>query len=311
MNCFFIIRNMLENKKDWVDYISIISTFGSVYVAWLALKMSEKQNKIEKCSIIYDSIIREKQEKIIELRKIYLNFKNSCMYILSIIFPTALAQKNQKLGEILQLNIKNSTEFFPLFSKNGAVENSDTFLINGKNYSLELFKLLEQNEVFLKDNQILYDDLYKTSKAFYNYFLTIGNDTNKKQIFTILSKKMDETGDFLKECNITKILRVHFYEFMYCRLIFSREKQDGTKSKEHIIYMTENSIFNRINKEDRSYSRKNIEKWSENNIIAMETYGIFYSWFDFWLKQIDVYFKKSFDNIEKVMNDNIINNFNK
>ena len=322
MNYIYLIENVLENKKDWIDYIGIlinlISTFGSIAIALWALRLSDKQNKIskhqsdiDKCHFIYESFIKEKQEKIIKLRNLYLDFKDSCLYILSTIFPVSISKKNQKPLEIPKFDIKNTSDLLSVFLRPSNTKNdSNTFIINGKKDSEELFFFLDKNKVFLQDNLELFDDLYKVSKAFCAFFEEIIKISYIKNLFISFSKIIDSRGTNLIYTDISKnellyskikYLREFFYRFIHYRLILQRIGSDGIITNNHLLYIPSNSIFK--DKEIYGYTEENIKKWSENELIAFATHAIFNDWFDFWLKSIDSFFDAAFGNINKTINN--------
>ena len=318
MNYIFLVENVVENKQNWFEYLStainIISTIGSIGIAYWALKLSDKQNKIskhqsdlEKCAIIYDSFIKEKQEKIIELRKLYLNFKDVCLYTISTIFPSCIGPKNQNNGEPPKINI-DGTDVFVSFLNMDIKENKNTFLVNGKNYSDELLFFLNRNEVFLKDNQDLFNDLQTTSKVFRDFFSKIIENGYRKSLFIICAEIIDKIGSSVINIDmsrnsytpIIRELRKFFYHSIF-GLSLSRIGPDGTRINSHILHMTGNSLFK--NKDIAAYTEENIKKWCQNETIAFDTHAIFITWFDVWFKYIDSFFSVSFNNINKVIND--------
>jgi hypothetical protein len=68
---------------------------------------------------------------------------------------------------------------------------------------------------------------------------------------------------------------------------------------EWMLSMPQNSIFRSLN---MPHTAENMQKWSQNELIAFHTLAIFYTWFnETWLKYIDDFFYTSFNDIRKVV----------
>lgn len=104
------IPDFWNNGRDFIDYLSALGPTVAAFVAagvaaWqLCISVQQKriyeqQKELQRCSFVYDAFIKEKQQKIIELRELYLEFQERCVDFISIIFPNAIMSKDQRPGE--------------------------------------------------------------------------------------------------------------------------------------------------------------------------------------------------------------------
>ena len=175
---------------------------------------------------------------------------------------------------------------------------------NGQKSSARLLKFLKDNEVFLKDNPVLFEDLKTVSEAFYDFFATINTDAEKRQTLIILGKFIDriENGlchiDNQTRQNAIINMRFNFYKFIHHKIMLHREN-----TVEWMLSMPKNSIFRNLK---MPHTPKNMQEWSKNEFIAFHTLAIFYAWFnETWLKYIDDFFHVSFEDIRKVVKNDL------
>lgn len=301
----------LANEKDNWDIFSAIGPTVAALIAigiaiWQAVithkqkKINAQQKELQRCSFVYDAFIREKQEKLIKLRKLYLSFQTVCIDFISLIFPNSLSQKDIKPGEIPNIDllseIDNDVQAI-YFLKSITIKDT-TYFETSRDICVNLNNFLIENDVFLQDNPELYQDLKITSQAFLEFFSSL-QDKDFYKILLPLVQKLNKIGIhkeifYSKEGkeNI-KILRKYFYEFMQGRLVLSRNNC-GTG----LLYMIPNTFFS-VKKP--FYTPENIEKWSQNDKIAFTTHSIFVTWFETWKQYINSFFSVSFDDINRVI----------
>ena len=289
---------------NWTAFEAISSTVCSVLTLLVILcqlyllnkqkNIAKWQADLQRSSFVYDCFIREKQEKLIELRRKYMDFKDRCMYLLGTIFPGSVSPPefdffNPRMVSVDDKNLR------PFYHKLVQEESSNTFLQNGEIASASLSKFLRENEVFLKDNPVLFDDLNTVSKAFNQLFCTINVDENKKSIFTALARFIDTVGENsysfndVNRQNYMIAMRSFLYDFLHNKIMLKRG--DHTES---MLSMPPGSIF-----KDLNVSR---QEWSKNECIAFYTLIIFDTWFNkTWLKYIDDFFYVSFDEISRTI----------
>ena len=308
-DCIFILETELGINWQAVSAVTTIIvaiiTLGTIF--W-QIKIQQKQKKIAKhqadlqrCSFVYDCFIREKQEKLIELRRNYLEFKDKCLYLLEKIFPSSISQSDLKQEEIPDLRIE-TPNIISTYHRNIQNESAETFLKNGQDASVKLFNFLKENELFLKDNIVLFHDLQTISKAFKELFQKINSSNDVCQNFMYLAKFMNKGNGIAilivdKQIQNTIInMRSFFYDFIFYKIMLVRGN-----STDWMLCMPKGSVFKEL-----TLSPKNIKQWSENEYIAFHTLLIFNSWFnETWLKYIDDFFYTSFEDIRKVVKNDI------
>lgn len=313
---FLLPLSIFDKPKE--NFIKTLSSFGPWITALAVIKFSllqynllkeqkeiaKYQGFVQRTSFIYNEFIKEKQNKIVELRKKYIPFQESCIYFLSILFPCTVAEKNQKPGEIPNVSLENSKNLIGMHYHNAI--NKDKNLSYFYKTCDELYQFLISNEVFLANSKDLYDDLRVTSKAFKELFENIladkqlnGNFESLKQFFDILCNKVDFSYSLLPEIKHSLITgRIFFYQFMQFKLM--REK-NGINN--NLLYLIPDSLFQNKNFAYTTYTTENIKIWSQDDFIASITYGILQNWFQAWQKTIDNYFKESFNDVKAILNN--------
>lgn len=319
MQSFIFIPDSWNNGRDFIDYLS---AFGPTVAAFVAAgvavwqlcisaqqknisiqqkRIYEQQKELQRCSFVYDAFIKEKQQKIIELRELYLEFQERCVDFISIIFPNAIMAKDQRPGECPNIDFLADTDEAinaGYFLNSISIEEEKYFETN-RDIAGKLNLFLNKNAVFLKDDPILYEDLQIVSKAFLELFSDMQNKPKIWEIILPIISMLNKVGlqkeIFYPQDNRKKvqIVRRYFYEFMQYRLVLTRNN-----CREGMLYMSPNSYFS-IKRP--FYTSENITKWSENDLIAFSTHTAFIMWFETWKKSIDNFFKVSFEDINKVI----------
>ena len=307
----FVITNSSESISgiNW-DAVSAVTTlvvavitlgtiFWQIWLQYQQKKINKHQADLQRCSFVYDSFIREKQEKLIELRRNYIEFKDKCLYLLETIFPCSVSPTDLKPGEFPILKIDDDT-LKSYYHKSIWDESADTFLENGQKTSTKLLKYLKENEVFLQDNPVLFDDLQIISNAFNELFVKIKSNDIRRQNFIKLASFIDDIDknlyhvDNKERQDIIVNMRSFFYNFIHHKIMLHR----GNVT-EWMLNMPQGSIFKSLN---MPHTAENMQKWSQNELIAFHTLTIFYTWFnETWLKYIDEFFSTSFNDIRKVV----------
>lgn len=312
MHSFILMPDFCGNGHDFIDYLSAwgptIAACVAVFVAGWQLYISIQQKRIynqqkelQRCSFIYGAFIEEKQRKILEFRKLYLEFQVSCIDFISMIFPSGIAPKKQNPGEIPNIDFFADTDEavnVTYFLNSISIPENKYFETN-RDVAGRLNLFLENNEVFLQDNPELYEDIKTVSKAFLELFSDMQNKPEVWNILRPIIRTLNQSG-LQKEIfypqkgrKSIEVLRKYFYEFMHYRLILTRNN-----CREGMLYMIPNSYFA---VKRPSYTERNIVKWSGNDLIAFSTHASLIAWFDTWKKYIDSFFKASFEDINNVI----------
>lgn len=313
---FLLPLSVFDTSKE--NFIKTLSSFGPWITALAVIKFSllqynllkeqkeiaKYQGFVQRTSFIYNEFIKEKQNKIVELRKKYIPFQESCIYFLSILFPCTIAEKNQKPLAIPNISLENSKNLIGMYYHNPI--NKDKNLSYFHKTCDEFYQFLISNEVFWENSKDLYEDLRVTSKAFKELFENILSDKQLKdkfeflkQYFDRLCNKVDFNYSMLPEIKYSLIVgRIFFYECMHFKLM--REK-NGINS--NLLYLNPDSLFQNKNFAYAAYTTENIKIWSQDDFIAFETQAILYTWFQTWQKTIDNYFKESFNDVKAILNN--------
>lgn len=311
-----------NTSKNWVDYFSAIGpTFAAIIAVivaiWQAciarkqkgineqqveinqqqLEFNKQQMEIQRCNFVYSTFIQEKQNKLLELRKKYLLFKEINSNLLGLIFPnTAMNNKLQplQLPDITQLD-KN--DIICAYHIERHKWPSD-LLEKAYQISREFYEFLENNQIFLQDNPELFIHLKTISHAFGEYMRHAFDTPNILSCYHAIHTKITNSlkgknfMDYIHYDEEVYDLREDFYDFMHMYLMIP---YNGVN--DHLLYMLQDSIFKTKN---LIYSKEDIKKWAINEKIAFHTSVIFNTWFTTWLNYIDEFFKVSFEDIKKV-----------
>lgn len=310
---FMLPFEIFKNTKK--EFVELLSAFGPWITAIVVIKftllqynilreqkeIAKYQGFMQRTTLLYSEIIKEKQNKTIELRSKYLLFQEVCYYFLSIIFPHAIKEKVQQEFAAPNIDIENAENLITGYYSTGIMR--EKIFADFHKICSDLYSYLKVNEVFFSNNKELYTDLITISKAFKELFEDIlcnksrlENFEKLKQIFNITCSQLNFDYAILPEIKTIIIsMRIYFYNFIHYRLIFEREN-----SKSGILYMIPNTIFQG---EDFAYTKENIEKWSENEVVAFHTYHIFIKWFETWQRNIDSCFNASFGDIISILNN--------
>ncbi len=308
----------LCSPNDTVTMWDIISAIGPTIVAAFSIaiavwqiivqrkqkQITKQQTDLQRCAFVYDCFIRAKQEKLLELRKRYIEFKDICLYLLTTIFPCGVTQRGIDPGVPPVLNI-GDTSVISFYSKCGKTGNADSFLKDGARICNDFLYFLQNNDVFLNDNPELFSDLKIISKDFFNLFAEIKSNEELQNRFISFAKQLDRigdgTGNYDNNSQLKQKLietRAFFYRFIEYRLMLKREK-----SIEWLLVMPPNSIFKNLK---HLHDMKTAIQWSNDECIAVHTYAIFNTWFELtWLKYIDAFIHHSFAEIKKVIENDI------
>lgn len=316
MQHLILIPDFWTSGRDFIDYLSAcgptiaacVAVFVAVWQLYISIQQKRiynQQKELQRCSFIYDAFIKEKQEKIIELRKLYLEFQTSCVDFISIIFPSGVAPKTQNPGEAPNIDFFADTDeaINAMYFMNSISMPENKYFEGNRDIAGKLNLFLKNNEVFLQDNPELYEDLTTVSKAFLDLFSDMQHRPKVWKVLLPIIRMLNQSGlqkeIFYPEKDRAgiQIVRRYFYKFMHCRLVLTRNN-----CRNGLLSMTPGSYFS---VKRPFYTEENIIKWSENDLIAFSTHASLIAWFDTWKKYIDSFFRVSFEDINKVIKNKV------
>lgn len=295
------VEKYIVNEKDsWDKFEAIGPTTAAIIAVVVAIwqifitnkqkKINEKQKELQRCSFVYDCFIKEKQEKIIHLRKLYKNFHLFFMNFVSLFFPV--------IGvPIKDINQNNARTLLGLYHiKPMKYFGEDYFLIATK-YSEDLYEFLEENEVFFKENHLFYINLKRTSEWVSKFFINLQKETLiYNDCLYFLNKingiEQKKDSDYMPE-EQKKLPKIR--EFIY-KSLKDLTLNDGEKYNFFLYFM--DSYFK---KENPSYTNDNIVNWSKNDEVCFYTYGIFKATFKQFQQEIDAFFDLAYNDIQQTI----------
>lgn len=298
--CFLIL-----GLSEINSLLSLLASFALVYFAKRQSEIVEKQKKIseyqaemQRCSVIYDSFMRIRQEKFIELKRLYTDFYSYCFFFLNVLFPCAFGLKNPMNGQncFIDMNNINDADIITSYYTEMKLDFIDDFFKKSTEASQKLKTFINENDVFLEKNNQLIEDLKIVSRDFYEFFYTVSNDINFQNSFITISKKLIKNSlanlhtNQADKSEIVKF-RIFFYTFMWGRLMFTYGDV-----RNNMLYFYPNSPF-----KGQTYTADNVSKWSKTEKTAFATFVIMHDFFEKWKKQIDNIFLSSFEKVRKVV----------
>lgn len=295
--------------SDWEKVSSLLTALGTIALVWYAYiqtKLVEKQKEIsrhqeelQRCSVVYDVFMKSKQEKIIELRHLYMSFEEICIFFISLFFPAGIMPKNQVFGKLPQIDLssQDDSDVIPTYYTEKRTEFIENFfneaILNAKKFN----SFLMDNDIFLGKNTEVIEDLKAVSRDFSELFFDINSKESLKIKFSSLAKELvsfrnDVSNGYYTNNKQTLIeLRNYFYIFMHGRLMLKRGNFNDS-----LLYMLPMSPFKGI-----PYTHENIIKWSHNEKKAFATLFIFQNWFGAWKSHLDNILLFSFEKVRKVV----------
>lgn len=268
-------RSILEQKKQFNKQLKI------------ERENFQKQFELQKIQWKYDNFFKYKQDKLLELRSLYRKFKFDIENFIKTFLPTAIgnADKDAPLMALPNMsNIDDDSHIKPIYFNTTYEIAPDEMLENFFEDSKNLYNFLIDNDIFIQDNPMLYDDLKSISRGFKELFTALKNNNAFSKLF-VYNK---EIGKYILIPE-NEAFRRFFYTYMHYRMNIQR----GDLSTS-LFYEIPNSVF-KIYK--LAYTEENVEKWISNNIILFNTSGIFIAWLETWEKYINEFFTTSISDI--------------
>lgn len=327
-NVFPSIILDFNTSKNWVDYCAAIGpTIMAGIAVWVAyrqartvkkqtkineqqfeinkqqLEFNKQQMAIQRCNFIHSNIIKEKQDKLLELRRRFLEFKELNLLFLSILFPSCIADKKQNPGlppkYPIDIDEKDSLASYYIDSQ----EIPNNLIEKASKVNAGFYKFLNDNEVFLNDNAKLYLYLQRISYGFSEFFKEFITKKDLYKEFNILINYLARNINLhaiftYNNANIILTLR-KIRKYFYTAIRFQFCIDEGGIN-EHILYRASDSIF-KLKK-----LRYDEVKWSKSDKIAFFTHSTFIGWFQFWQDNIDSFFSSVFEDIHKIRNNSKI-----
>lgn len=296
--------------SDWKNVSSLLTALGTIALVWYAYiqtKLVEKQKEIsrhqeelQRCSVVYDVFMKSKQEKIIELRRLYMSFEEHCIFFISVLFPTGIAPKKQDFSTppLIDVSSQNDSDIITTYYTEKRAEFIENFFSRALTNSKRLNSFLNDNDIFIGKDIELIEDLRTVTRDFSEIFFDINSNEHLKNKFNYLANGLvafrnNISINYGKNNNRYELieLRKYFYTFMWGRLMLKRGDLNN-----HLLYMSLDSPFKGI-----SYTPENINLWSSNEKKAFATSAIFHTWFKIWKNLLDNILLSSFEKVRKVV----------
>lgn len=261
------------------------------------LEFNEQQMEIQRCNFVYGSVIKEKQDKLLELRRRFLEFKDINMLFLSILFPCAVTDKKYILGTLPRpcWDIDEKDFFVSYYIDSQEIPNN--LIEKASKINADFYQFLDNNRIFLNDNHKLYLYLYKISYGFREFFrdFLIQKDLCKE--FNMVINKLIKTKNLHSVFHYTdnmenKLWLQKFRQYFYTNTRY-RFCIDDEGINTHILYRGPDSIF-----EIKKLKYDEVA-WASSNKIAFYTRLIFLGWFQFWQANIDYSFSVAFTDMQQ------------
>lgn len=312
----------LNTSKDWMDLIAAIGPTVmaaiAVFVAgWQLfvsnkqkninqqqieinkqqLEFNEQQMEIQRCNFVYGSVIKEKQDKLLELRRRFLEFKDINMLFLSILFPCGVTDKKYILGTPPRpcWDIDEKDFFVSYYIDSQEIPSN--LIEKASKINADFYQFLDNNRIFLNDNYKLYLYLYKISYGFREFFkdFLIQEDLCKE--FNMVINKLIKTKNLHSVFHYTdnmesKLWLQKFRQYFYTSTRY-RFCIDDEGINTHILYRGPDSIF------EIKKLKYDEAVWSSSNKIAFYTHLVFLGWFQFWQANIDHPFSVAFTDMQQ------------
>lgn len=258
------------------------------------LEFNKQQREIQRCGFIYSSFIKEKQDKLLELRKRFLEFKDINMLFLSILFPCSCSDKKQEMGAFSRDIVDISEEDFLVLYYIDSQEIPKNLIEKASKINAEFFQFLVNNEIFVNDNPQLYLHLHQMTYGFGEFFKGFIAKKDLYEEFTQLLASLIKTSNFHTTFSYTdtsslKKIRQYFYITTRYSLCISEKGENS-----HILYKAPSSLFN------LKKLKYNEREWAESDKIAFFTHSTFLGWFNTWRDTIDGFFSLAFSDIKRV-----------
>lgn len=291
------VEKYIVNEKDsWDKFEAIGPTVAAAIAVGVAIwqifitnkqkKINEKQKELQRCSFVYDCFIKEKQEKIIHLRKLYKNFHSFFINFISLFFP------------IMGMSDYNTNPtFIGLYQIKPIKYFGKDYCLIAKKHSEELYEFLEENEVFFKENRLFYVNIKRMAEWSTKFFINLQKETliyNDCLYFLDKINGLEQKKDnvYMPE-EQKKLPKIR--EFIY-KSLMDLTLNDGEKYNFFLYFM--DSYFK---KENPSYTNDNIVNWSKNDEVCFYAYDIFKATFKQFQQEIDAFFDLAYNDIQQTI----------
>ncbi|WP_428049868.1 hypothetical protein [Candidatus Avelusimicrobium caledoniensis] len=314
-----------NTSKDVADWIAAIGPTAMAFIAvcvavwqlWVSnkqknlnkqqiqinkqqLEFNKQQIEIQRCNFVYGGFIKEKQDKLLELRNRFLKFRDINMLFLSIIFPCGAIDKKQTPGFTPQdiTDISVADLFVSYYIDSQEIPNN--LLEKASKINAEFYQFLEDNKIFLDEDPRLYLYLHKMACGFSEFFKEFITKKDLCKEFDMVVNYLIKTANFHSVFTYAdtvssklwlKKLRQYFYTATRYRFCIDDE---GINT--NILYRGPDSIF------EHNKLQYNEEEWASNDKIAFFTHIVFFGWFQFWRDSIDRSFATAFSDLKRVRN---------
>lgn len=249
----------------------------------------KKQLKLQNQQWKYDNLFKYRQDKLLEFRKLYKQFKTDTVEFLQLFMPSSMGYpllQAHKLDSLTTLDIDADLryEYFKTVFYHPPNELLKQYLKNCK----LLVEFIKENDLFLLDDSEFFEDIRALSTAFLELYekLNINNDLNK--LFYQKENKYILVPTNHSFCKF-------FYKFMQWHLHLKRGE-----TRTHLFDLYSNSII-KINK--LSYDDSEINKWCSNPKVLFNTYMIFGNFLKNIEHYINAFFVKPIDQIKELSNE--------
>ncbi len=296
------VERIIMNEKDGWDIVSAVGPTVAASIAigvaiWQAIisykqkKINNQQKELQRCSFVYDSFLKEKWEKLSQLRELYLNFYENCLALISMVFPSGIASHDSANPPKFSYDNNDSIVDYGF---NVGISFASVF-INGENVCKELERYIRNNEPFLKECASLIEDLRVVVPVFKKLFQKIGANKDLRTSLEIIAKMMDRNNGSptILPMDLSGI-RSFFYAELW-GLILHRGDCNS-----HLFNLVRGNYFSKFKP---VYVEENVQKWSKNNLISFETHSAILTFFNLWLEQINNLFTNAYNDISTIVQE--------
>lgn len=296
------VERIIMNEKDGWDIVSAVGPTVAASIAigvaiWQSIisykqkKINNQQKELQRCSFVYESFLKAKQDKLLQLRELYLNFYENCLAIISMVFPSGIGSHDSANPSAFSYDKNDSTIDYGF---NVGISFASVFT-TGENVCKELERYVRNNEPFLKECSALIEDLRVVVPVFKKLFQKINMNKDLKASLETIAKIMDKNNGSptILLIDLSKI-RSFFYAELW-GLVLQRGDCNN-----HLFYLINNNYFSKFKP---SYVEENAQKWSKSNLISFETHSAILTFFNLWLEQINNLFTNAYNDISTIVQE--------
>jgi hypothetical protein len=224
-----IISSIFATKQTAMQKQSLekLSEQVSVQNNQLQLQTSQWKNEF---------IIREYQKNIIEFRRVFIDFSNNMMELISIIVPPGLKAKNfnplpsfDELQSMPSNNLEDDSDVICFYDKIFYTISPSELLSKYKKSYKEFSDFIEVNGIFIDENEDIYSDMLSLKRAF-GFFI---EDYRIEELFSKSFIYIDADKKYMIRKNTE--IRYFFFMLVLRELQITREVIDANGRKDKCV----------------------------------------------------------------------------